>query len=80
MKFVYYGFGGFIGCVCGLVISLVFYWLEQSGTPLLTNLGREYGALGRFVGELVNSMPLLGIVLGVLLVKSLFKAELDKMD
>ncbi len=80
MKFVYYGFGGFIGFVCGVIINMVFYWLEKSGTPLLTNLGREYGSLGRFVGELVNTLPILGIVLGVLLVRTIFKTELEEMD
>jgi hypothetical protein len=80
MKFVYYGFGGFIGGVCGVVINMVFYWLEKSGTPLLTNLGREYGALGRFVGELVNTLPMIGVVLGVVLVRTIFKTELEKMD
>ena len=35
MKYVYYGFGGFIGFVCGTLINLIFYWVEQSGTATL---------------------------------------------
>ncbi|QPJ66348.1 MAG: hypothetical protein G3M78_13465 [Candidatus Nitrohelix vancouverensis] len=78
MKFIYYGFGGFIGFVCGVVVSLIFFWLEKSGTPLLSNLVRDYGLIGRYIAELVNMLPYIGIVCGFLLVRILFKDELDR--
>lgn len=80
MKYFYYGFGGFIGFVCGILINLIFYALEKSGQPVLTNLGRNYGVMGRFLAESVNALPYLGIGLGLFLVKVLFKKELSSKN
>ncbi|OGW14053.1 MAG: hypothetical protein A3K09_01315 [Nitrospinae bacterium RIFCSPLOWO2_12_FULL_47_7] len=76
MKYLYYGFGGFIGGICGIIINLIFYAVEKSGHPILTNLGRNYGVLGRTLAESVNLLPFLGIMAGLLMVNLLFKKEL----
>jgi len=77
MKYVYYGFGGFIGFVCGILITLVFYLLEKSGHRVLTDLGNNYGFLGRHLAEMVNWLPYFGIVFGLVLVKILFKEKFE---
>ncbi len=78
MKLIYYGFGAFIGFVCGVVINLIFYWLEQSGIRLITDLVRDYGVAGRFVAGLVNMLPFVGAALGIILVRVLFQKEFDE--
>jgi hypothetical protein len=77
MKYVYYGFGGFIGFVCGTIINLIFYWVEQSGHPILSDLVNDYGMIGRYVVMVVNTLPFLGLGLGILMVRVMFKKELD---
>ncbi len=72
MKYIYYGFGGFIGFVCGLIINLILYAVEKSGQPILTNLGRDYGVLGRYLIEVFNALPFFGIVMGIVLVHFMF--------
>lgn len=77
MNYVYYGFGGFIGFVCGMVIQLIVYAVEQSGSRILTQMGRgDYGVLGQGLLVLYDSLPYLGIVLGVVLVHTMFKKKL----
>ncbi len=78
MKYLYYGFGGFIGFVCGLIINLIIYWVEKSGQPILTNLGRNYGVLGRYLIEVFNALPFFGIVVGIVLVHFMFGKQFDK--
>ena len=78
MIYFYYGFGGFIGFVCGLVINLIFYAVEKSGHPILTNLGKDYGVLGRYLIEVFNALPYLGIVVGVVLVHYMFGRQFGK--
>ncbi len=76
MKYLYYGFGGFIGFVCGMVIQLVVYAVERSGNRILTQLGRgDYGVLGKGLLVLYDGLPYIGIVLGVVLVRVMFKKE-----
>ncbi len=77
MKGIYYGFGAFIGLVCGSVINLIFYWVEKSGTPFAANLVRDYGAFGKYILELINALPFFGAALGIILVKVLFGKELE---
>ncbi len=77
MKYVYYGFGGFIGFVCGLIINLIIYGVEKSGQPILTNLGRNYGVLGRYLIEVFNALPFFGIVVGIVLVRFMFAREFN---
>jgi hypothetical protein len=40
MKYFYFGFGGFIGFVCGMVIQMLIFAVEKSGNRVLTNAGR----------------------------------------
>ena len=76
MKYFYYGFGGFIGFVCGMVLQLVVYAVERSGNRILTQLGRgDYGVLGKGLLVLYDGLPYIGIVLGVVLVRVMFKKE-----
>ncbi len=77
MKIVYYGFGAFIGLVCGSIISLIFFWLEKSGVPFANNLIKNYGTFGRYLLELINALPIFGAALGIILVKWLFGRELE---
>ena len=72
MKYLYYGFGGFIGFVCGLIIELIFVAVEKSGHPILTNLGRNYGVLGQYLIEVFNALHFFGIVVGIVLVHFMF--------
>ncbi|MBT3513735.1 MAG: hypothetical protein HOB32_00450 [Nitrospina sp.] len=72
MKWIYYGFGAFIGFICGSVIEFIFYLLEQSGNRVISNLVRDYGVLGRFIAEMVANLPYMGLALGIIMVYSLF--------
>jgi hypothetical protein len=72
MKWIYYGFGAFIGFICGTVIEFIFYLLEQSGNRVISNMVRDYGALGHFVAEMVANLPYMGIALGIIMVYWLF--------
>ena len=72
MKWIYYGFGAFIGFVCGNVIEFIFVLLEQSGNRVITNMGRDHGILGRFIAEMVTYLPYMGLALGIVMVYWLF--------
>ena len=72
MKWFYYGFGAFIGFVCGTTIEFIFYLLEQSGNRIISNMIRDYGTLGRFVAEVVSNLPYIGLALGVVMICYLF--------
>tara|TARA_B100001123_G_C15188397_1_gene978251 strand:+ start:48 stop:287 length:240 start_codon:yes stop_codon:yes gene_type:complete len=76
MKYVYYGFGGFIGFVCGTGINLIFYWLDQSGVKFAAYLIQNFGFLGKYILELINALPIIGVALGIILIKLLFNREL----
>ena len=79
MKYFYFGFGGFIGFVCGMVIQMLIYMVERSGNPVLTQLGRgDYGAIGKGLLVLFDGLPYMGIVLGVLLVRTMFRKDIEK--
>ncbi len=79
MKYVYYGFGGFIGLVCGLAIQLIVYAVERSGNPILTQMGRgDHGIMGEGLLVLYEGLPYMGIVLGVVLVRLMFKKDFEK--
>jgi hypothetical protein len=81
MKYVYYGFGAFIGFVCGMGINLVFYWLDQSGVKFASYLIGNFGFVGRYILELINALPVIGAALGLILIKLLFNRELtEKTD
>lgn len=79
MKYFYFGFGGFIGFVCGMVIQMLIYSVERSGNPVLTQLGRgDYGAIGKGLLVLFDGLPYMGIVLGVVLVRTMFRKDIEK--
>lgn len=79
MKYFYFGFGGFIGFVCGLVIQMIFYAVERSGNRILTEAGRgDYGIIGKGLLVLYEGLPYMGIVLGVVLVRYMFRKEIEK--
>lgn len=79
MKYFYYGFGGFIGFVCGIVIQMIFYMVERSGYPVLTQMGRgDYGVIGKGLLMLYEGLPYMGIVLGVVLVRLMFRKDIEK--
>ena len=78
MKYVYYGFGGFIGFVCGTGINLIFYWLDQSGVKFAAYLIQNFGFLGKYILELINALPIIGMALGIILIKLLFNRELTE--
>ena len=80
MKIVYYVFGAFIGFGCGSILNLVFYWLDQSGVHFADYLIKNFGGFGRFVLEMINSLPLFGVALGIILVKVLFGNQLDRRE
>ena len=77
MKWIYYGFGAFIGFVCGTVIEFIFFLLEQSGNRVISNLVRDYGALGRFVAEMIANLPYMGFALGIIMIYWLFPEVVD---
>ena len=72
MKWIYYGFGAFIGFICGTIINFIFYLLEQSGNRIISDMVRDHGMLGLFVAEMVNAIPLMGLALGIIMVYWLF--------
>ena len=76
MKYAYYGFGGFIGFVCGMGIILIFYWLDQAGVKFAGYLIKNFGFLGKYILELINALPIIGLALGIILVKLMFEREL----
>ncbi len=79
MKYFYFGFGGFIGFVCGMVIQMLVYVVERSGNNILTQLGRgDYGAFGKGLLVLLDGLPYMGIVMGVVLVRFLFRKDIEK--
>jgi hypothetical protein len=75
MKYAYYGFGAFIGFVCGMGINLIFYWLDQSGVKFAAFLIQNFGFLGKYLLELINALPVIGAALGIILIKLLFNRE-----
>ena len=78
MKYIYYGFGGFIGFICGTAINLIFYMLDQSGIKFAGYLIKTLGFFVEYILELINALPLLGAVLGIILVKYLFGREIEE--
>ena len=78
MKYAYYGFGAFIGFVCGMGINLIFYWLDQSGVKFVGFLIHNFGFLGKYLLELINALPIIGAALGIILIKFLFNRELTE--
>ncbi|MZG29822.1 MAG: hypothetical protein F3741_03280 [Nitrospinae bacterium] len=78
MKYAYYGFGAFIGFVCGTGINLIFYWLDQSGVKFAHYLITNFGFFGKYLLELINALPVIGAALGIILVKLLFERELSE--
>ena len=72
LKWIYYGFGAFIGFVCGTAIEFIFYLLEQSGNRIISNMIRDYGVLGRFIAEMVANLPYMGLALGIIMIYRLF--------
>ena len=77
-KYVYYGFGAFIGFVCGLLIQMIFMLLESSGAFRLGDLVENHGAAGKVVIFLVEGVPYMGVVLGLVLVQYLFVGASEK--
>ena len=79
MKYFYYGFGGFIGFVCGMVLQMIFYMVERSGYPVLTQLGRgDFGIFGKGLLMFFEALPYMGVVLGVILVRLMFRKDIEK--
>jgi hypothetical protein len=79
MKYFYFGFGGFIGFVCGSLIYYIIFLVERSGNPILTQLGRgDYGVIGKGLLVLYEGLPYMGIVLGVVLVRTMFRKDIEK--
>ena len=78
MKYIYYGFGGFIGFICGVAINLIFLMLDKSGVKFAEYLIKTFGFFGDYILQLINALPLLGAVLGVILVKYLFGREFEE--
>ena len=80
LSWVYYFFGGFIGFVCAIVISMIFYMVEKSGQPILSSLPRKFGVFGHYLLELFNALPFFGIVIGLVMVRYMFQRRLDEED
>ena len=72
LKWFYYVFGAFIGFICGTIINFIFFLVEQSGNRIISDMVRDHGILGRFVAEIVNALPLMGIALGIIMIYWLF--------
>ena len=78
MKYFYYGFGGFIGFVCGSLIYYIIYMVERSGNRILTEAGRgDYGVIGKGLLMLYEGLPYMGIVVGVLMVRLMFRKDIE---
>ena len=75
MRYVYFGFGGFIGFICGVAINLIFYLLDQSGVKFAAYLIKTFGFFGEYILMLIDALPILGAVLGIILIKYLFGRE-----
>ncbi len=80
ITWLYYLFGGFIGFVCGLMICLLFLFVEQSGQPVLSSLPQKFGVFGEYLLMLYDVLPLFGLVLGVVLVRKMFQNRFDEED
>ena len=78
MKYVYFGFGGFIGFICGVAINLIFYLLDQSGVKFASYLIKTFGFFGEYILKLIDALPILGAVLGFILIKYLFGREFEE--
>ncbi|MFT4578219.1 MAG: hypothetical protein ACI9UO_001040 [Nitrospinales bacterium] len=78
MKYVYFGFGGFIGFICGVAINLIFYLLDQSGVKFAAYLIKTFGFFGEYILKLIDALPILGAVLGFILIKYLFGREFEE--
>jgi hypothetical protein len=78
MRYVYFGFGGFIGFICGVAINLIFYLLDQSGVKFAIYLIKTFGFFGEYILMLIDALPILGTVLGIILIKYLFGRELEE--
>ena len=78
MRYVYFGFGGFIGFICGVAINLIFYLLDQSGVKFAAYLIKTFGFFGEYILMLIDALPILGAVLGIILIKYLFGRELEE--
>ena len=77
MKYVYYGFGGFIGFICGVAINLIFLFLDKSGVKFVPYLNKNLGFFGDYILMLIDALPILGAMLGIILIKYLFGRELE---
>ncbi|MBT5026916.1 MAG: hypothetical protein HOM97_00845 [Nitrospina sp.] len=80
MKYVYYGFGAFIGFICGMGINLIFYWLDQSGVKFANYLITNFGFIGKYILELINALPIIGAALGIILINLLFNRDMKEGD
>ena len=80
VKWIYYRFGAFIGFICGTMINFIFFLLEKSGSRIISDMVRDYGILGRFFAEMVNALPLMGLALGIILVRWLFPDVLNEKN
>ena len=78
MKYVYFGFGCFIGFICGVAINLIFYLLDQSGVKFAAYLIKTFGFFGEYILKLIDALPILGAVLGFILIKYLFGREFEE--
>ena len=78
MRYVYFGFGGFIGFICGVAINLIFYLLDQSGVKFAAYLIKTFGFFGEYILMLIDALPILGAVLGIILIRYLFGRELEE--
>lgn len=80
MKYIYYGFGAFIGFICGVIINLIIYWVEKAGYHIIRGLIENYGFVGKHLVNLINFLPFIGLGLGILMVKFMFQEELDNNE
>ena len=80
MKYVYYGFGAFIGFICGMGINLIFYWLDQSGVKFANYLITNFGFIGKYILEFINALPIIGAALGIILINLLFNRDMKEGD
>jgi hypothetical protein len=62
-----------------MVIQMIFYMVERSGYRILTQLGRgDYGLFGKGLLMLFEVLPYMGIVLGIILVRLMFRKDIEK--